>query len=48
MKPTNEEFAKKRYNKPLLRDYGDIRKITRADGVQGALDGGMGLKTKTT
>lgn len=38
---------RKIYRRPVIRVYGNIRAITQAVGMTGAMDGGMGMTTKT-
>lgn len=48
MKPTGDNFAKKRYHKPLLQEYGDIRQITRTNLKGAKDDGGSEIGQKKT
>jgi len=41
MKPADAKPQRKRYSKPELREYGDLRRLTETTiGGGGALDGG--------
>jgi hypothetical protein len=43
-----KEPRKNVYNKPKLTRYGDIRQLTQAVGMNGAMDGGTGTMNKTS
>ena len=46
--PKDMPQAKKPYSSPVVRDYGNIRDITRATGTTSMnADGGMGINNKT-
>jgi hypothetical protein len=47
MKQEEEKTAKKEYHSPSLREYGNIREITKVVGQTGMKDGAIGKIKRT-